>query len=467
MITAVKKSAAAAVLVLTGCAAAPITPAPNTAAGAVEAANSLEVDAPRWRREATVSIGPHPIERYRMGGLEVLIGVDQWTEIFTYETWFDVGTHDDPPGREGMVELAYQLVRTAGDSPQMGRLEALGARVRSGLGPDWTFLGVTASARAPVEAVVAIEAGRLARAGSGDVARARNAAKAMLRRLRGRSVRFQLEEALFGNLFAAGSAAASYGTPTLARQVGLLSLPAEEGRTFAKRRFNPDRALIIVLGAVDRTRVLSAIRRHLGPQLSGVRRPAPPAPPTTTAAVTASIDLRLAAESEYALLGWALPGASSDDHLALEGAAIHLASGPLASARTRIDATSLDTWTARHRHGGAFAVMVAASATATTAAQVAESTVVESSRKPPSDQALAELQATLRGRTWRRLDQLADRSRMLAEYELCRGGIENLASRLARIDTLTAEDITSSLARHVAPKKPVLVIGRPKERRKP
>jgi len=459
----VKKTGAFALAFTLACASTPARPGPQSVAGAVDAANAAPVTAPPLAHVDTHEIGPHTVERYHLGGVTILLGIDRWATAYVYETWFGVGLADDPPGREGQIELAFQLAHPRADVDTLSKLEDLGARVRAGLGPDWTVFGVTArgGADAPYESVVRHHTSHLRRAHRADFRAASVAARQTLRRLRRRDVRSQLEEALFANLFPAGSAAARYGTPTLARQVGLLALSEADVRSFVEETFAPQRGLIVAVGDIDRARLLTAIRVHVGPHATSTRDAARPAAPAKDAAVAASIDLRIPAKRELGLVGWPL---SKTGDVALEAASIHLAAGHLVSLRDAIQAHSIDTWTVRHRHGGAFAVLVTAggTSTATTAVGGVVQALGLAGAVPPTDDELIRTQAELRGRTWRALDGLEDRAQHLAVTELSHGGVQQISDRLDAIDALAPDDLVRAIRARVLDVRPVTIIGRPR-----
>ena len=84
------------------------------------------------------------IERYRLGnGLTVLVLRDEAAPIFSYQTWFAVGSRHERPGKTGLAHLFEHLMFNESEGMAKGefdrQLELIGAESNAATWVDWTF----------------------------------------------------------------------------------------------------------------------------------------------------------------------------------------------------------------------------------------------------------------------------------------------------------------------------------------
>ncbi len=80
-----------------------------------------------YRRLEDISLlGNLAINQYQLvNGLLVAIVVDPTTPIFTYQTWFNVGSADEPAGRQGLAHLFEHMMFRKTASRGMGEFERI------------------------------------------------------------------------------------------------------------------------------------------------------------------------------------------------------------------------------------------------------------------------------------------------------------------------------------------------------
>jgi zinc protease len=78
------------------------------------------------RLENIPLLGNLEIHRYELeNGLNVAIVVDQTTPIFTYQTWFKVGSADEPASRQGLAHLFEHMMFRQTSKRAMGEFERI------------------------------------------------------------------------------------------------------------------------------------------------------------------------------------------------------------------------------------------------------------------------------------------------------------------------------------------------------
>ncbi len=106
-----------------------------------EEANS---ETARWSYESAVPFGDGQVVRYRLGnGLKLLVLVDKSAPVFSYMTWFNVGSRHEKPGKTGLAHLFEHLMFNETEGLKAGefdrKLEENGAESNAATWVDWTY----------------------------------------------------------------------------------------------------------------------------------------------------------------------------------------------------------------------------------------------------------------------------------------------------------------------------------------
>src|SRR5215813_7275118 len=95
-------------------------------------------DGARWTYEGEVPFGGARscVHRYRLGnGLKVLVLVDKSAPVFSYMTWFSVGSRHEKPGKTGLAHLFEHLMFNETENLKAGefdrKLEESGAETNA------------------------------------------------------------------------------------------------------------------------------------------------------------------------------------------------------------------------------------------------------------------------------------------------------------------------------------------------
>lgn len=388
---------------------------------AVDASNRRPGGAPRWRimgaHEATGWI----VEHYRIGRLDVLLSLDPSASSFAHQIWVDV-RHLDPAQAAG---LASGLADTPG--PALRSVEQAGLRARSGVSPELLYFELSGAAE--IEGAVGIATRRQAerlrerpRAGRSSVS---------WRSVVDRAMRRALRDAL--GLEAVAPA------PTLAGE----------------------RIVVVVVGAVDRSSVLDALREgyvdvepHPAPK-SGPRANAPAFP----------IEIDTAGDDRELHLGWPIDPSDHTAALALEATAHVLAqdSKSLLDRRLRGSASAIR---ARAPEGSTtFDIMLVLdpSATPTAAATLVRLELDAIADGDTTGRDLERARARMMDETLERASGLESRGELFATALLFGGGLDAIDLRLAALEALDEPQIRNACDRWLADRAPFQILGKPKE----
>lgn len=265
------------------------------------------------------NFGTFTVEHFVLeNGLTLLYAPDHATPIFSYQTWFRVGSRHEKPGKTGIAHLFEHLMfkgtKTHAEGHYDTVLEGFGGRVNAATWLDWTFYYADVPA-GHLQAVIALEADRVEHLLLESEPLESERKVVMNERLErvDNDPSGALSEALWHTAYTTHP----YGHPTIGWMADIEGLSLEECQAFHTTWYAPNNAVIVVAGDVQRAALLEGISGAYG-HLK--RQPLPTigaeAEPRQTAPRKAELTLPISAER--LLLGYHAPPATSPDHAALE-----------------------------------------------------------------------------------------------------------------------------------------------------
>ena len=217
-------------------------------------------------------------------GLRVIVSEDQSSPIVTVNTWFDVGSANEKPGRTGLAHLFEHLMFMGSEHapyPQFDRLlEAAGANNNASTANDRTDYYEAGPANA-LPLMLWLDADRMGWFLPVMDARKVDAQRDIVKNERREGVENQpyglVEDYQPGMLFPPGH---PYSWPVIGSMADLSAASLDDVRDFFRRYYAPDNAVIAVVGAVKRDSVLKLVTRYFGaiPHGPGVTHPKPSQP---------------------------------------------------------------------------------------------------------------------------------------------------------------------------------------------
>ena len=259
------------------------------------------------------------IEKYVLpNGLVVLYVRDHQAPIFSFQTWFRVGSRHEHSGKTGLAHLFEHLMFKETSNTPEGEfdriLEGYGARVNAGTWLDWTYYYEDVPA-AHFDEVVALEADRMQNVVlDTDQLEAEREVVINERRERVDNDPIgKLSEVLWDTAFDVHP----YGHPTIGWMSDIEGLSVDDCLGFYRTYYSPNNAVICVVGDVEPNRLLGAIDKHYG-HMESQTIPAPDRVTEPRQEAPRRAERSLALSAQRLLIGYRAPGINEESHPALE-----------------------------------------------------------------------------------------------------------------------------------------------------
>jgi zinc protease len=254
-----------------------------------------------------------------------------------------------------------------------------------------------------------------------------------------------------------------YAKPAAGLDAELSAITLEDARTELGGRFAPSRALVTVSGRFDADQVLASLSKKFGSPAEAKPVTASAAPSWTTVTSRTSAG-KIQLPVPVMLMGWRLPPDRDADAVALEVLTRAIATGPGAPvARALVTERGsflrVEGSFERRRESCLFAV-AAALAPGFDSTSVETDLAREIERWGREPLAAADLEAAKHGvesELLQRAKSAAGRARSIATAQLLDGDWRAFDQRLARVRSLTAEDVRRAAGRALSPANRAIV----------
>lgn len=286
----------------------------------LDAINAEAPNGPQVHLVDTHVHGDLTVSRYRLSnGLEVLHLPDPAVPIFSYQTWFRVGSRNERLGKTGIAHLFEHLMFKGTPTRPEGvfdrTLEGLGARLNAATWLDWTYYYEDVPGPEHLPLVVDLESDRLENMIL-STEQLESERKVVVNERKERvdnDPNGRLSELLWSMAYTEHP----YGKPTIGWMPDIHGLSLEDCLAFHRTWYAPNNAVVVVAGAADAETLLRLIVKHYG-HLPSAELPAytPPVEPRQTEARRDEVLLPLSAEK--LLMGYHAVAANDERHPALE-----------------------------------------------------------------------------------------------------------------------------------------------------
>ena len=270
-------------------------------------------------------------------GLRVAVVVDATTPIFTYQTWFKVGSADEPSGRQGLAHLFEHMMFRKTSKRAMGEFERIvnnsgGTGINAYTARDQTVYYFTfPSDKLPLAAD--LESDRMINLEIDDEMFRTEKGAVVTEKNRGLDDPNRL---LWETVYKFAYTEHNYRFSTIGEIDTIESFTAEEAREFYRRYYSPNNSLIVVVGDVDPARVLDAIAGKYGTMpVSDVQRRAHTSEPLQQEERRTNISHPKATRRMMAKV-WHIPNMTHPDYPALAAVGRLLTSGKSAVLNERL-----------------------------------------------------------------------------------------------------------------------------------
>jgi zinc protease len=281
----------------------------------------------------------HVVERWRLdNGLTVLLVEDHAAPVFSWQTWFDVGSANETVGKTGIAHLFEHLMFKATKNVADGEfdkiMEARGGSTNAATWVDWTFYLSGLPAKGDnLELVAKLEADRMVNLVLND-AQVEAEREVVLNERR-----FRVDNSPDGlaseALYALAFDVHPYRWPTIGWEADIRAITTRDCLDFYRVWYAPNNATVVIVGDVDSAKTIGIVERSYGAIASQ------PVPEERLAAeppqkAEKRKELALTIESEKLLVAWHVPGMTAAERPALQVMEQLAFGGNSARARRRL-----------------------------------------------------------------------------------------------------------------------------------
>ncbi len=426
---------------------------------------------PRLVRSIPFAGSTSPVEQWRFdNGLTLLLHEDRQAPVFAYQTWFDVGSADEAPGKTGMAHLfehlLFRATKTLSDGEFDRILEARGGSTNAATWVDWTYYtsGLPAEA-GNLELVALLEADRMANLRLDD-SQVESEREVVLNERRYR-VDDLPDGTLSEMLYAAAFERHPYGWPTIGWERDIRAIRREDCLDFYRVWYAPNNATLVVVGNVEGAAVRETIDRHYG----GIA--AQPIPPRRFAVEGPPAgrrrEVRLPIENEKLVIGYPGPALGEPDRAALLVLELTAFGGNSARLRRRLVddlaiAAEVESSLTPFRHPGLFEVTIEIRPghAAADAERVLEEELARLRDADLSGDELEKARNQAELGLFASMRTAAEKAELLGSWAVTTGDAGRLLEEVDRIRAVGAEDVRRVARRWLGARR-ATVVARPEE----
>jgi zinc protease len=285
----------------------------------LEALNRGKPEIARVTAVTSTAYGTGQIRQFRLGnGLGITVWEERAAPVFSYHTWFGVGSRHERPGKTGIAHLfehlMFKATRTLGDGEFDRVMESHGAQTNAATWVDWTYYREKLPA-GNLELVAKLEADRMVHLVLNPTQLESEREVVINERLL--RVDNDPDGKIYEELYRLAFQVHPYGWPTIGWMADIKALTLADCMAFYKTFYAPNNAHVVVVGDIETDAVLKLVQQYYG-HLEAQELPKEerlPEPPQTA---ERKHELRLPVASERGLMGWHAPAASDPDHVAME-----------------------------------------------------------------------------------------------------------------------------------------------------
>jgi zinc protease len=405
--------------------------------------------------------------RFRFpNGLRLLVIEDDTAPTFAYQTWFDVGSRDEEPGRTGLAHLFEHMMfkgtRTIPDGEFDRRLEEAGVEGENAYTTHDHTTYVQELPAERLELIVQLEADRMRNLVVND------ASFSTEREVVQNERRFRNENnpdgTLYQEIYGLAFTKHSYRWPVIGFAEDLASMKAEDARNFYNRHYSPERAVIVVSGDVDARKVARLVERHYGihpASKSATATPEVEPEQKTARRKTLKLDIQV----EKLMMSYPIPAMSADDMPALDLLQTVLSGG----RSSRLQKALVETGVATGAYGYAasskdpslflFGVTLQKGQRALGAERIILAELSRLAREPVSEKELERAKNILSFEYFNGLETNSERARFAGHYESQMGGLENGPRYFQKLMSVRPGQVMEAAGKYLQESRRSVVVG--------
>jgi zinc protease len=424
-------------------------------------------DGAKWTHEGEVPFGssPNAVQRYRLGnGLKVLVLVDKSAPVFSYMTWFSVGSRHETPGKTGLAHLFEHLMFNETENLKAGefdrKLEENGAESNAATWVDWTYYYESLPADR-LALAVKLESERMARLVLRDPqVKSEKEVVANERRYR---VEDDVEGTANELLYKTAFTRHPYHWPTIGWMADIEGFSPDDCAAFYRTFYAPNNATVVVVGDVREIDVLAKVQAAYGAMPTSTI-PVEDTHPEPPQAGERRVTVQKPTTSEKVMLGYHGPALGDADHASLTVLNEVLFGGRASRLHRALVieqelASELRGWVSTFRDPGLYEMFVSAR-TGHTAAEIEKVLARELASvrdEPVTDDELARAKARLELSLLQGLDTASGKAEQIGFYETVLGDPSAAFRRLEAYRRATSGELRRVARRYLVDEERTIV----------
>lgn len=413
--------------------------------------------------------GKSKATRFRFSnGLRLIVVESHMAPVFSYQTWYDVGSRDEESGLSGIAHLFEHMMFKETKRLKHGEfdriMESNGARDLNA----FTSTDYTAYVQSlPVEKfdlVASLEAQRMHELSL--TKELFDAEREVVHNERKQRTENNPEGQMFEALQALAFVKHPYGRPVIGWEDDLNRMTIEDCRAFYSKYYAPDNAVIVVVGDLKPEKAAAAVQKHYGKFKPGnVNRPSVPAEPSQHQERVQELKLNLQVEKVY--MGYKIPSATHKDQAALSVLSTIMSTGRSSRLyRAMVDKgltmdVSAGPGTAKDESlfYASFAAHAGKKAKAAISAFDAQVALLQ--HDVVTAEELERAKAKLRTEFFMGLGTNSARANFVGQFELVLGDFTKALTALEEINEVSLEEVRNVARRYLAKQNRSMIVGVP------
>ncbi len=410
-----------------------------------------------------------PVQRYRLAnGLSVLVLVDREAPVFSYQTWFAVGSRHEREGKTGLAHLFEHLMFNETERLPYGafdrKLEEAGAESNAATWVDWTYYYENLP-KDSLALATELESERMARLVLEEPQVAREKEVVMNeRRMRvDDDVDGSVSELLYSTVFREHG----YSWPTIGWMKDIEGFTAADCAEFYATYYAPNNATVVVVGDVDVAELLTLVAERYG-ALPAAALPAEDVRPEPPQTEPRHVEAHKPTETERLVVAYRGPALGDHDHAALSvvndvlfaGRASRLFRALVQDGELAVDCRG---WVSTFRDPGLYEISVTArpGVRAEALLEVLDRELSRIVEEPPTDDELERVKAKLELGALSGLQTVAGKAEQIGFWSTLTGDPSDAFRRLAAVRRLRADDLRRAARRYLTPSSRTVIFVRP------
>jgi zinc protease len=274
----------------------------------------------KWKHSKIPFFGKKEIHRFDLeNGLKIFVVTNPVAPVFSYQTWFNVGSRDEEQGKSGLAHLFEHMMFKGTKNHPQGvfdrKMESLGARdLNAFTSTDYTAY-VASLPKSALNEVAKLESDRMV--GLAITREQFESEREVVHNERKQVMENNPEGKMFEEIQRLAFEKHPYGRPVIGFAQDLDAMTVKDCESFYRENYAPNNAAICVSGGVEPKAVAEVIWKHYGklePQKIHERR----IPQEDSQKAERVSVLNLPIQVEKAYIGYKAPEGKSSKQVALQ-----------------------------------------------------------------------------------------------------------------------------------------------------